>query len=243
LKLHLELLQEMGVEYVPRCQKEIRRRRATTEKQAKVEAEVEETGQEARESRDNPRLEAVREELGECKRCPLWKGRKHLVFGEGNPFATLMFVGEAPGREEDLQGRPFVGQAGKLLTQFLQAIGLTREDVYIANILKCRPPGNRTPQPQEVEQCFPFLLKQIQAIKPRIICCLGGVAAQTLMGQKVAITRLRGQFIPWRWGIELFLTFHPAYLLRNPGQKRNAMQDFLKLKERLEALAKEEEGS
>ncbi len=243
MKLHLELLQEMGVEYVPRCQKEIRRRRATTEKQAKVEAEVEETGQEARESRDNPRLEAVREELGECKRCPLWKGRKHLVFGEGNPFATLMFVGEAPGREEDLQGRPFVGQAGKLLTQFLQAIGLTREDVYIANILKCRPPGNRTPQPQEVEQCFPFLLKQIQAIKPRIICCLGGVAAQTLMGQKVAITRLRGQFIPWRWGIELFLTFHPAYLLRNPGQKRNAMQDFLKLKERLEALAKEEEGS
>ncbi len=243
LKLHLELLQDMGVEYVPRCRREIPRGMPTGEKQVKVEAEVEETEQEARESRINPQLEAVREELGDCKRCPLWEGRNNLVFGEGNPFATLMFVGEAPGREEDLQGRPFVGQAGKLLTQFLQAMGLTREDVYIANILKCRPPGNRTPQPQEIEKCFPFLLKQIQAIKPRIICCLGGVAAQTLMGQKVAITRLRGQFIPWRWGIELFLTFHPAYLLRNPGQKKNAMQDFLKLKERLEALTREEEGS
>lgn len=244
LKLHLELPQDMGVEYVPRSQWELPLKGRTPGQEAVEEATSgKEVLRETPESPVNPQLEAVRAELGECKRCPLWEGRNHLVFGEGNPFATLMFVGEAPGREEDLQGRPFVGQAGKLLTQFLQAIGLSREDVYIANILKCRPPGNRTPQPQEIEQCFPFLLKQIQAINPKIICCLGGVAAQTLMGQKVAITRLRGQFIPWRWGIELFLTFHPAYLLRNPGQKKNAMQDFLKLKERLEALARgEDEG-
>ncbi len=222
LKLYLEYLRHAGVEYLPRIGERAPQFPIT---------ETHPT------SPENSELEAVRRELGECKRCPLWKVRNHLVFGEGNPWATLMFVGEAPGREEDLQGRPFVGQAGKLLDQFLHAIELSREEVYIANILKCRPPGNRTPQPQEVEQCYPFLLKQIQAIKPKLICCLGGVAAQTLTGQKVAITRLRGQFIPWRWGIELFLTFHPAYLLRNPNQKKGAMQDFMKLREKLRGLA------
>ena len=238
LKLYLEFLQEMGVEYLPRTQSQEKPRPTATAHQQRGEEKPPPSSAEltAPSPQANPQLEAVRAEMGDCKRCPLWKERKTLVFGEGNPWARLMFVGEAPGREEDLQGRPFVGQAGKLLDQFLQTIGLSREDVYIANILKCRPPGNRTPQPQEIEQCFPFLLKQIQAIKPRIICCLGGVAAQTLIGQRVAITRLRGQFIPWRWGIELFLTFHPAYLLRNPGQKKNAMQDFLKLKEKLEGL-------
>jgi uracil-DNA glycosylase family 4 len=175
--------------------------------------------------------------LGDCKRCPLWENRNHLVFGEGDPHAQLMFVGEAPGREEDLQGRPFVGQAGRILTQFLQGIGLSRDEVYIANILKCRPPGNRTPQSQETEACLPFLLKQIQAIQPRIICTLGAIATQTLLGQKASITRIRGQSLPWRWGIKLFPTFHPAYLLRNPGQKKRAYQDFLQLKELLEAQA------
>ena len=210
LRLYLEFLHEGGVEYVPKDS-----------------------------SGSGPigPLEEVRRLLGECKRCPLWKTRNHLVFGEGNPYAKLMFVGEAPGREEDLQGRPFVGQAGKLLTQFLQSIGLSRDEVYIANVLKCRPPGNRTPQPQEIEACLPFLLKQIQAIQPRIICTLGAVATQTLLGQRASITRIRGQSLPWRWGIKLFPTFHPAYLLRNPGQKKNAYQDFLRLKELLEAQA------
>jgi len=213
-RLYLEFLQEGGVEYIPRGSSPFPSGSVPT----------------------GP-LEEVRKLLGECKRCPLWETRNHLVFGEGDPHAQLMFVGEAPGREEDLQGRPFVGQAGKLLTQFLQGIGLSRDEVYIANILKCRPPGNRTPQSQEIEACLLFLLKQIQAIQPRIICTLGAVATQTLLGQRASITRIRGQSLPWRWGIKLFPTFHPAYLLRNPGQKKSAYQDFLQLKELLEAQA------
>jgi DNA polymerase len=224
LKLYLEFLQEMGVEFLPRSHK-IKSVHCPSTSEGPSQASQIST------------LEQVREEMGDCKRCPLWKSRHHLVFGEGNPHSRLMFVGEAPGREEDLQGRPFVGQAGKLLDQFLQAAGMSRNDVYIANILKCRPPGNRTPAPEEVKQCLPFLMKQIQAISPSIICCLGAVAAQTLLGQKTPITRLKGQFMPWKWSIELFPTFHPAYLLRNPGQKKGAMQDFLKLKERLEDSA------
>lgn len=194
-----------------------------------------EVQREAAENGNTLALAEVRRELGDCKRCPIWESRTHIVFGEGDSSADLMFVGEAPGRDEDREGMPFVGQAGRVLTQLIEAIGLTRESVYIANVLKCRPPGNRTPKPEEIEQCLPFLMKQVDVIRPRIICALGAVAAQTLLGKRLSITRLRGEFVPWKEGIELFLTFHPAYLLRNPGEKRKAMQDFLKLKERLES--------
>ncbi len=223
MRLYLEFLRDMGVEFLPRSN------RAGSVYGPSASGSPQESQMSA--------LEQVRAEMGDCRRCPLWKGRNHLVFGEGDPQTRLMFVGEAPGREEDLQGRPFVGQAGKLLDQFLEAAGMSRDEVYIANILKCRPPGNRTPAPEEVDKCLPFLMKQIQAIGPSVLCCLGAVATQTLLGQKTPISRLRGQFMSWKWGIELFPTFHPAYLLRNPGQKKGAMQDFLKLKERLEALA------
>src|SRR3954468_14793276 len=165
-------------------------------------------------------LSAVREDIGECTRCKLCGlGRKQIVFGVGNPHADLMFVGEAPGRDEDLQGEPFVGRAGQKLTQIIEAIGLTREDVYIANVIKCRPPENRNPEPDEVEQCEPFLFRQIEIIKPKVIVALGKFAAQTLLRTLDPISRLRGRVYDYR-GAKLIPTFHPAYLLRNPSSKR-----------------------
>ena len=159
-------------------------------------------------------LEQVREELGECTRCRLSNGRTNIVFGVGNPKADLVFVGEAPGADEDAQGEPFVGRAGQLLTRIIEAMGLRREDVYICNVIKCRPPGNRTPQPDEIAACEPFLLGQLRAIQPQFICALGGPAAQTLLKTKEGITKLRGRFFDFH-GIPLMPTFHPAYLLRN----------------------------
>ena len=171
-----------------------------------------------------PTLPQVREELGECTRCKLHRQRTQIVFGVGNPAAPLVFVGEAPGADEDAQGEPFVGRAGQLLTKIIEAMGMRREDVYICNIIKCRPPNNRTPEADEILACQPFLLKQLRAIGPRFICALGGPAAQTLLKTKEPISRLRGRFFDFH-GIPLLPTFHPAYLLRNPHEKKTVWED------------------
>ena len=171
------------------------------------------------------RLQQIREDLGDCTRCKLsGLGRQKIVFGVGNPGAQLVFVGEAPGGEEDKQGEPFVGAAGQLLTKMIEAMGLQRDDVYICNIIKCRPPGNRNPEPDEIAECEPFLKRQLQAIRPRLIVCLGKFAAQCLLRSDAPISRLRGRFAAYQ-GIPLMPTFHPAYLLRNPSAKREVWQD------------------
>ena len=180
-------------------------------------------------------LEAIRQDLGDCKRCKLAPDRKHIVFGSGNPKAELMFVGEAPGADEDEQGLPFVGRAGQLLTRIIEAIDMRRSDVYICNILKCRPPGNRNPEGDEIKSCEPFLLRQIASIRPRVICALGTFGAQTLLGTKEPISKLRGRFIEYR-GAKLMATFHPAYLLRNPNEKRRVWEDVQKIRDYLKSM-------
>ncbi len=177
-------------------------------------------------------LEDVRKELGDCKRCKLHRGRKTIVFGEGNEKATLMLIGEGPGYDEDVQGRPFVGKAGQLLTKILQSINLPREEVYIANIIKCRPPQNRNPEPDEIQSCHPFLMKQIEAIQPKIICALGTFSAQTLLKTETKITALRGKLFDLE-GIKVIPTYHPAFLLRNPDKKREVWEDMKKIVELL----------
>ncbi len=171
-----------------------------------------------------PTLEQVRDELGDCRRCKLHAHRTQIVFGVGNPHARLVFVGEAPGADEDAQGEPFVGRAGQLLTKIIEAMGLRREDVYICNIIKCRPPNNRTPEADEIVACQPFLLQQLRAIRPAFICALGGPAAQTLLQTKEPISRLRGRFHDYH-GVPLLPTFHPAFLLRNPNEKKTVWED------------------
>ena len=174
-------------------------------------------------------LEELRAAIGDCQRCKLCSGRTHLVFGVGNPKAKLMFVGEGPGRDEDLQGEPFVGRAGQLLTDIItKGMGLKREDVYIANVVKCRPPENRNPEPDEVAACEPFLKKQIDLIRPKIIVGLGKFAVQTLLQSKVPITKVRGNWHSYH-GIKLMPTFHPAYLLRNPADKKLVWEDIKKV--------------
>ena len=174
-------------------------------------------------------LEELRAAIGDCRRCKLWPGRTHLVFGVGNPKARLMFIGEGPGRDEDLQGEPFVGRAGQLLTDIItKGMGLKREDVYIANVVKCRPPENRNPEPDEVASCEPFLKKQIDLVRPEIIIALGKFAVQTLLQSKVPITKVRGNWYIYH-GIKLMPTFHPAYLLRNPGDKKLVWEDIKKV--------------
>jgi uracil-DNA glycosylase family 4 len=177
-------------------------------------------------------LEAIRADLGDCRRCKLAPSRTHIVFGSGNPHAELMFVGEAPGADEDEQGLPFVGRAGQLLTKIIEAIEMRREDVYICNILKCRPPGNRSPESDEIASCEPFLLRQVAAVKPRVVCALGTYGAQALLRTKEPISRLRGQFIDYR-GFKLMATYHPAYLLRNPNEKRKVWEDVQKIRDYL----------
>jgi len=170
-------------------------------------------------------LAAVRTEIGDCVRCKLHaQGRRQIVFGVGNPSADLMFVGEAPGADEDVQGIPFVGRAGQLLTKIIEAIDLKRDDVYIANVIKCRPPGNRNPEQDEVETCEPFLFQQIDVIKPKVIVALGTFAARALLRTLDPISRLRGRMFEYR-GAKLIPTFHPAYLLRNPSSKREVWED------------------
>jgi DNA polymerase len=174
-------------------------------------------------------LEELRAAIGDCRRCKLCSGRTNLVFGVGNSRAKLMFVGEGPGRDEDLQGEPFVGRAGQLLTDIItKGIGLKREDVYIANVVKCRPPNNRDPEPDEVAACEPFLKKQIDLIGPEIIVALGRFAVQTLLQSKMPITKLRGNWHSYH-GIKLMPTFHPAYLLRNPADKKLVWEDIKKV--------------
>jgi uracil-DNA glycosylase family 4 len=174
-------------------------------------------------------LGALREFIGDCTRCKLHTlGRKQVVFGVGSPTADLMFVGEAPGADEDLQGEPFVGRAGQLLTKIIEAIGLTRADVYIANVIKCRPPGNRNPEPDEVATCEPFLAQQIDLIQPRVIVALGTFAAKALLKTDAPISRIRGRVFEYRGGAKLIPTFHPAFLLRSPERKRDVWEDMKK---------------
>jgi len=175
-------------------------------------------------------LRALRSDIGDCTRCKLHRlGRRQIVFGVGNPTADLMFVGEAPGADEDIQGEPFVGRAGQLLTKIIEAIGLTRSDVYIANVIKCRPPENRNPEPDEVDTCEPFLFRQIDAIEPKVIVALGTFAAKTLLKTQDSISRLRGRVYDYR-GAKLIPTFHPAFLLRSPERKRDVWEDMKKVR-------------
>ncbi len=177
-----------------------------------------------------PSLAAIREDLGDCRRCKLHRlGRTQIVFGVGNPDADLMFVGEAPGHDEDVQGEPFVGRAGQLLTRIIEAIGLKREDVYIANVIKCRPPENRNPEPDEVESCEPFLFRQVETIRPKVIVALGTFAARALLKTQEPISHLRGRV--YLYGpAKLVPTFHPAFLLRSPDRKRDVWEDMKKVR-------------
>jgi uracil-DNA glycosylase len=177
---------------------------------------------------ENDTLERIREDLGECTRCRLHKQRNKIVFGAGNPRAELVFVGEGPGHDEDVQGLPFVGRAGKLLTQMIEAMGLRREDVYICNVVKCRPPENRKPEDDEVATCSPYLYRQLEVIKPKAVVCLGATAAQALLKTKDSISRYRGQWFDFR-GTKLLVTYHPAYLLRNPAAKGDVWKDLQKV--------------
>src|SRR5437667_9594604 len=199
-------------------------------------------------------LRIVREDLGDCTRCRLHKqGRKQIVFGVGNPNAELMFIGEAPGADEDQKGEPFVGRAGQLLNNMIRAMGLQREDVYIANIIKCRPPGNRTPEREECETCSPFLMRQIAAIKPKVIVALGAVAAKTLLAINASMSELRGRWYDFKpsgvrsndpsWtSAKLAVTYHPAFLLRDPRQKKEAWKDLQMAMKEL-ALSVSKKGS
>ncbi|RPJ59933.1 MAG: uracil-DNA glycosylase [Acidobacteria bacterium] len=184
---------------------------------------------------DSGSLEAIRDEMGDCRRCKLAAGRTHLVFGSGNPKAELMFVGEAPGQDEDLQGLPFVGRAGQLLTKIIEAIELKRNDVYIANVLKCRPPNNRPPEPDEIAACRGFVERQIKQIHPLVIVALGKFAAQMLLDTETPISRMRGKFFDYH-GIPLIPTYHPSYLLRNPAAKREVWEDMKAVRGRLKEL-------
>jgi len=173
-------------------------------------------------------LPKIREDIGDCTRCKLHKGRNKIVFGDGSPKAELVFIGEGPGADEDYQGLPFVGRAGKLLTQMIEAMGLQRKDVYICNVVKCRPPENRAPEPDEVATCSPYLLRHIDVIRPEVIVCLGAVAAKTLLATTRGISQFRGEWLEWR-GRKLMATYHPAYLLRNPNAKGEVWKDLQKV--------------
>jgi len=228
LRQHLEYQMEWGLEGVYREQIEAARRKAAG----------------AGGARRNPadELRRIREEIGECGDCRLKKGRTNLVFGEGDPYADLMFVGEAPGADEDAQGRPFVGRAGQLLTDVIQkGMKLDRNRVYITNVVKCRPPDNRDPEPEEIEACLPVLVRQIETVRPKVIVALGRVAAHALTGAKAPITRLRGQWHEFR-GISLMPTFHPSYLLRNPKAKRDVWEDVKQVMKKLNLPLPDEEG-
>jgi DNA polymerase len=180
-------------------------------------------------------LEDIRLDVGNCTRCPLWEGRTKIVHSEGNPQAELVFVGEAPGANEDAEGRPFVGKAGQLLNKIIEAIGLKREDVFIGNVNRCRPPGNRTPTLPEAHTCRPFLLREITVVRPKIIVVLGNTATQNLLDTKVGITKLRGEFQDY-YGIKVMPTFHPAYLLRDPTKKRETWEDMKKVRDELNKI-------
>jgi DNA polymerase len=228
LRRHLERRQRAGLRFLPRDDGS--KKTTAKNEQANIMSGTEvDLFNDSKAAHDSKNLEELRATIGDCRRCKLWPGRTHLVFGVGNPKATLMFIGEGPGRDEDLQGEPFVGRAGQLLTDIIvKGMGLKREDVYIANVVKCRPPENRNPEPDEVLSCEPFLKKQIDLVRPKIIVALGKFAVQTLLQSKVAITRLRGNWHTYH-GIKLMPTFHPAYLLRNPADKKLVWEDIKKV--------------
>ena len=238
LKAHLEFFEELGIEGV-RLDPEWRTRaeRMGEHEQRRIEPSIpqhapEETLQPVELfASPDAALQAIRAELGaDCSRCKLHTlGRTQVVFGVGNPDADLMFVGEAPGADEDLQGEPFVGRAGQLLTKIIEAIELKRQDVYIANVIKCRPPGNRNPEPDEVEQCEPYLFRQIDTVKPKVIVALGKFAAQCLLRTSDPITRIRGREFKYRDAV-LIPTYHPAYLLRTPSAKREVWEDMKRVR-------------
>jgi uracil-DNA glycosylase len=187
---------------------------------------------EAAERIEGDTLEIISSDLGECTRCKLHKHRNKIVFGDGNPKADLIFIGEGPGHDEDVQGLPFVGRAGKLLTQMIEAMGLKRSDVYICNVVKCRPPENRTPERDEISTCSPYLIRQIDAIRPKVIVCLGATAAQMLLNTNRGISGYRGEWLEYR-GTRLLATYHPAYLLRNPNAKSEVWKDLQKVMQAL----------
>jgi len=227
LRQYLGFYQDLGINFIYR--------RASRPSAALGSAPVDAPGQTA-ETAVAETLAAIRAEIGDCRRCGLSAARKKIVFGDGNPQAQIVFVGEGPGADEDKQGLPFVGRAGQLLTQMIEntahkeGIPLRRSDVYICNVVKCRPPGNRTPLPEEMETCGPFLFRQLEAIRPTAICALGGTAAKALLNRKEGVTALRGKWFKWR-GIPVMVTYHPSYLLRpyNQNAKREAWEDLKKL--------------
>lgn len=203
LKQYLSHQAQLGLEYIPKGES------VATKKSAKT-------------------LEEIRAEIGDCKRCRLCEGRTHIVFGVGNAKAQLMFVGEGPGRDEDIQGEPFVGRAGQLLNKIIEAMGMKRSDVYIGNVAKCRPPENRAPLPDEAATCIPFLHQQIEVIQPKVIVCLGSVATKYLLQTERSISQLRGEWQELK-GIKVMPTFHPAFLLRNPERKKEVWEDMKKV--------------
>jgi len=229
---HLKFFQELGVTGINRDSKWRERGpfdspdRPLAQGRPPVEAQQEATGVPVTIARSAAEaLATIREDIGDCTRCKLHGlGRTQIVFGVGNPSADLMFVGEAPGADEDIQGIPFVGRAGQLLTKMIEAMGFTRDDVYIANVLKCRPPGNRNPEPDEIAMCEPFLFRQLASIDPKVVIALGAFAARTLLKTDAPISRLRGRVFDFR-GAKLIPTFHPSFLLRSPGYKREAWDD------------------
>jgi len=204
LNRHIRILQELGYEYI------------YMEKQMSGELE-----------KKLKQLEELNRQIQECKKCDLYKNRLQAVLGEGNPDTKLVFVGEAPGGDEDKQGRPFVGRAGKLLTKLIEEAGHKREEFYITNVCKCRPPANRTPTPWEMEACFPYLKKQLEIIQPKVLCLLGATAARAFLKRHVSITKERGSVINWE-GMLLYLTYHPAYVLRNPSEETTLLEDIKK---------------
>ena len=233
LRRHLQRQQRMGIRFVSRPEV-----RAMMPAATDIKAPVTDNAQRMSTHSyggEVSTLEQLRDDIGDCRRCKLHSGRTHVVFGVGNPNAKLMFVGEGPGRDEDLKGEPFVGRAGQLLTDIItKGMGLSREDVYIANVVKCRPPQNRNPEPDEVASCEPFLKKQIELIRPEIIVALGKFAVQALLQSKVPITRLRGNWHTYM-GIKLMPTFHPAYLLRNPADKKLVWEDIKKVMKEMQS--------
>ena len=204
----------------------------TIDKGGRMGGNVTSSGQTFNTKQKTAALKALREEIGDCQRCRLSKGRTNIVFGDGNIDAEVMFIGEGPGREEDLQAKPFVGDAGQLLTRLIEKMGFKRGDVYIANIVKCRPPSNRDPEEDERDSCIPFIKRQIEIISPKVIVSLGKISAQTLTGLKIPISKLRGRFFQY-CDIPLMPTFHPAYLLRNPKDKWLVWEDVQKVLEKL----------
>lgn len=248
---HLKLYQDLGVRYVspakPRAHAAITKKPvaapATEPRKPSPAKQVKAEPQKIMVAAPSPTLDssvietldAIRADIKDCQRCKLAPTRKNLVFGSGNPKAKLMFVGEAPGEDEDEQGLPFVGRAGQLLTRIIEAMELRREDIFICNILKCRPPGNRNPETDEIAACEGFLFRQIEAVTPRVIVALGAFGAQTLLRTTETIGRLRGQLIDYR-GIKLMATYHPAYLLRNPIEKRKVWEDMQMVRNYIRSL-------